>query len=64
MDEYLDKEAKVIPYQVLVVPQSSEQDTAIRTLLSAASRVETNFGFAYLSDTFHSRDYAEMISNR
>jgi len=62
--EYLDHDKTAVPYQVLVVPQSAEQDSAIRALLPSASRVETSYGFAYLCGTYHSSDYAEMIRNR
>jgi hypothetical protein len=62
--EYLDHDKSAIPYQILVVPQSAEQDSAIATLLPGASRIETGFGFAYLCGTYHSSDYAEMIRDR
>jgi CRP-like cAMP-binding protein len=62
--EYLDQDTVSIAYQVVVVPQSAEQETAIRTLLPAASRIETGFGYAYLCGTYHSQDYAELIRNR
>jgi GAF domain-containing protein/CRP-like cAMP-binding protein len=62
--EHLDRDETAVPFQVVVVPQSEEQDGAIRALLPSASRIETGYGFAYLCDTFHSREYAEMICNR
>jgi len=64
LDNYLDRDADAVQYQVVVVPQSTEQDTAIRALLPAASRIEIGFGYAYLCDVFQSREYAEMIRNR
>ncbi len=64
VDGYLDNDANAVQYQVLVVPQSLEQDSAVRSLLPDASRIETHYGFAYLCDTFNSLDYAEMMRNR
>jgi hypothetical protein len=62
--EYLEQDTSAIPYQVVVVPQSTEQDAAIRVLLPGASRVETGVGVSYLCGTYSSSDYAEMIRDR
>jgi hypothetical protein len=61
---YLDEEAQLSPYKVWLVPQSSQQDEAIASLLPDLKKLETSGGFAYLIGAYYSKDYAEMIGNK
>jgi TRAP transporter TAXI family solute receptor len=60
--EYLNKEEGLEVFKVAVVPQSQEQDEAVKQLLKDLSREKIAGGYAYLSQSYYSERYAEMIS--
>jgi hypothetical protein len=51
-------------WAVVLVPQSDEQDEAIRTLVPGVKATEIRGGRAYLVGRHHSRDYAEVVGQR
>jgi hypothetical protein len=61
--EYLEDE-DAVRYQVLIVPQSPEQDRAISTLFPQLTRCDIAGGVAFIAGTFYSAEYAEMIADR
>lgn len=60
--EYLKKESQLQIYRVAVVPQSQEQDDAVGKLLQNLTKEKIAGGYAYLSPSYYSERYAEMIS--
>lgn len=60
--EYLKKEHELQIYRVAVVPQSQEQDDAVGELLQNLTKEKIAGGYAYLSPSYYSERYAEMIS--
>lgn len=60
--EYLQKEDNLQVFKVAVVPQSQEQDDAVSKLLKDLNREKIAGGYAYLSQSYYSERYAEMIS--
>ncbi len=61
---YVNNQQKTACFQVAIVPQSSEQEQAIQTLLPKATCENVAGGHAYIVGTFYSQGYAEIICNR
>lgn len=64
IDGYITKDGGGAAFQVVIVPQSNEQDDAIRSLLRQAERISFRGGSAYLAGRFYSADYAHMIRDK
>ncbi len=60
--EYLGEGDEVEYYKVAVVPQNTEQDKAIEARFPYLKRVEIAGGFAFISESYYSEDYAEEVS--
>lgn len=59
--EYLGEACDVEIFQVAVVPQNDEQNSAVEARFSELKKVELAGGFAYLTESFYSEKYAEEI---
>lgn len=63
--KYLGKDDKIDVFKVAVVPQSEEQEALLNSQLKEhLSREHIAGGFAYLSESYYSERYAEIISKR
>ena len=51
-------------FDVVLVPQNEEQSEAIRKLLPRTKRLSYRGGEVFLAGSFHSKEYAEEISNK
>jgi len=60
--KYLGKANEVDVFKVAVVPQSAEQEKAIEALLKDLKKEHIAGGWAYISETYYSERYAEIIS--
>ena len=60
--QYLGKEGDLEVFRVAVVPQSQEQDDAVSKLLNNLEKEKIAGGYAYLSESYYSERYAEIIS--
>ncbi|MCF8298780.1 MAG: TAXI family TRAP transporter solute-binding subunit [Saprospiraceae bacterium] len=62
--DYLSGESDSPVYKVAVVPQNSEQETAIETIIKDLHKTEIAGGYAYLSEPFYSERYAEIVCEK
>lgn len=53
-----------IRYQVILVPQSTDQDQEIRDLLPNALKLEQGWGNSYLLETYYSEGFANLVCER
>ncbi|NEO77939.1 hypothetical protein [Moorena sp. SIO4G3] len=60
LGEKLDNEI----YRVVIVPQTEQQEEVIETSLPELSRYDTTGGFAYQTNSFYSKQYAEIICDQ
>ena len=60
--EYLNKQDDLEVFRVAVVPQSQEQDDAVSKLFKDLQKEKIAGGYAYLTKSYYSERYAEMIS--
>ncbi len=63
LSEYISQEPNAARYHVVVVPQNERQVQVITTSLSELTRYEVGEGFAYHSNPFYSKEYADVISD-
>lgn len=61
IEAYINQEAVLMKYHVIVVPQKPEHENRIVELLPDSVRIETAGGVAYSMGTFFSIKYADMI---
>lgn len=61
---YLSGESDSPVYKVAVVPQNTEQETAIGTIIKDLHKTEIAGGYAYLSEPFYSERYAEVVCEK
>ncbi len=62
MDRYMGGDSKQVRYNVVIIPQNPSHDAQILALRPDIKRVDFLGGYAYIINTFFSRQYAEMIS--
>jgi hypothetical protein len=63
MDAYLREERDTTPgFAVVLVPQGAEQDQAIAAVLPDLPKRELHGGLVYVAGTYHSFDFAELVS--
>lgn len=62
--EHLGEAGGLMLYRVLIVPQSSEQDSAIASLFQGFTREQIAGGVAYTAGQYYSPEYAAMICER
>lgn len=62
--QYLGQDDDIEYFKIAVVPQSIEQENAIAARFPDLNRVEIAGGFAFISESYYSEDYAEEISNQ
>ncbi|MGD1711931.1 hypothetical protein [Dapis sp. BLCC M172] len=63
LSEYISQEPNAARYHVIVVPQNERQVQVVTTSLSELTRYEVGEGFAYHSNPFYSKEYADVISD-
>nr|MBC8147685.1 hypothetical protein [Bacteroidota bacterium] len=61
---YLSGESDSPIYKVAVVPQNTEQESAIETIIKDLHKTEIAGGYAYLSEPFFSERYAEVVCEK
>ncbi len=61
---YIEDNGSVTHYDVLIVPQSDDQDKAIATLLPDLERQQVSGGFAYSGGMYYAEEYANMVADR
>ncbi len=63
LPEYISQQSNPARYHVIVVPQNERQVQVVTTSLPELTRYEVAEGFAYHTDPFYSKEYAEIISD-
>ena len=61
IDNYLKSGQSADIYQVIIVPQRTEQEETIKDLIPDSQRIQTAGGIAYSIGTYYSQKYADMI---
>jgi TRAP transporter TAXI family solute receptor len=60
--EYLGEGDEVEYFKIAVVPQNPQQEEAIAARFPNLNKVEIAGGFAFISESYYSEDYAEEVS--
>ncbi|MGD1804275.1 hypothetical protein ACP6PL_02375 [Dapis sp. BLCC M126] len=63
LPEYISQESNAARYHVIVVPQNERQVQVVTTSLPELTRYKVAEGFAYHTDLFYSKEYADIISD-
>ncbi|MDW3196296.1 MAG: hypothetical protein R8G66_28240 [Cytophagales bacterium] len=61
---YLDKHEEDNRFYIAIVPQDTEQETAIKALISDTERKKVAGGLAYVNGPYFSRKYSEILSEQ
>lgn len=64
INRYLDKHEEDNRYYIAIVPQDSQQETAIKALVSDSQRKKVAGGLAYVNGPYFSRKYSEILSEQ
>jgi hypothetical protein len=64
IEAYVDGGKNAPGVSVVLVPQSPDQDDAIRSLLPDARRIAYRGGSAYVAGRYHAAPYAEVVRSR
>lgn len=59
--QYLGEKLDSEVYRVIIVPQTQQQEEVIETSLPELSRYSTQGGFAYHTNSYYSKQYAQII---
>lgn len=64
INRYLDKHEEDNRYYIAIVPQDTEQETAIKSLISDSVKKKVAGGMAYVNGPYFSRKYSEILSEQ
>jgi len=64
IENYISDDESSIRYDVLIVPQNTEQHTLVTKMAPKAKKFQVAGGEAYSMGTYYSHRYAEMICNQ
>ncbi len=64
VENYIQSDQRVSTYQVIIVPQSSEQTETIRKILPDAQQISTMSGVVYSIGSFFSKEFAELVCKK
>ncbi|MFH1051873.1 MAG: IPT/TIG domain-containing protein [bacterium] len=61
IENYLKQTKEIFEFKVLIVPQHPNQESAIKSLIPQADKIQTSGGEAFSVGTYYSHKYAEMM---